>query len=80
MSIDIPRVQPIVTPPAAALNDDLRVQQTPRVDPVPAAGARPRVERRVVPDRRARQERRLAALDLRARQDRRIATRVDVDA
>jgi len=80
MSIDIPRVLPVVTPPAAALDDELRVKQSARVDPIPSDPGHPRVERRVVPDRRATTEQRRAALELRARRDRRTQGRIDVNA
>ena len=80
MSIDIPRVLPVVTPPAAALDDELRVKQSARVDPIPSDLGHPRVERRVVPDRRTSTEQRRAALELRARRDRRTKGRIDVNA
>ena len=80
MSIDIPRVLPIVTPPAAALDDELRVKQSTRVDPIPSDAGKPRVERRVVPERRTRTEQRRAALELRARRDRRTQRGIDVNA
>jgi hypothetical protein len=80
MSIDIPRVLPIVTPPAAALDDELRVKQSARIDPIPSEPGKPRVERRVVPERRTRTEQRRAALELRARRDRRTQRGIDVNA
>ncbi|MBP6382240.1 MAG: hypothetical protein KBG29_14215 [Pseudomonadales bacterium] len=80
MSIDIPRVLPVATPPAAALDDELRVKQSARVDPIPSDPGHPRVERRVVPERRTRTEQRRAALDLRARRDRRTQGRLDINA
>ena len=80
MSIDIPRVQPVVTPPAAALDDELRVKQSARVDPIPSDPGHPRIERRVVPERRVRTERRRPALELRAGRDRRAVGGIDVDA
>jgi len=80
MSIDIPRLQPVVTPTAAALDDELRVKRATRVEPLPSELAQPGVERRVVPERRSRAERRQGPLELRARRDRRAATRIDLNA
>lgn len=80
MSIDVPRLQPVVTPPGAVLDEELRVKRAARVEPIPSELAKPRVERRVVPERRTRAELRQAALELRARRDRRAGTRVDVNA
>lgn len=80
MPIDTPRIQPVVTPPSVALDDELRVRRgtaTPATKPEPEA---PLVERRVRSDRRKRREQRRGALELRSRRDRRAASRLDLDA
>lgn len=80
MPIDTPRIQPIVTPPAAALDEEPRVRRGAPTAPMKQEAERPVVERRGQTERRQRKEKRAPALELRARRDRRAASRVEFDA
>ncbi|MCG3169948.1 MAG: hypothetical protein CALGDGBN_01478 [Pseudomonadales bacterium] len=80
MPIDTPRIQPIVTPPAVALDDEVRVRRAAAAARLKAEPERPVVERRVQPERRQRRDKRNGPLELRARRDRRAASRVELDA
>ena len=70
MSIDIPRVQPIVTPRGAMDDDELRVRRAAREPRIPAELPHPSQDRRAVPERRRSAQKR-KSFELRDGQERR---------
>lgn len=78
MSIDIPRIQPVVTPPESSDDEELRVRRTTRGPRIPARLPHPEQDRRSNPDRRRSSRQRRDGFELRDGGERR--TRIDVDA
>jgi hypothetical protein len=80
MSIDIPRIQPVITPPEASHDDALMVHKTAPTQRIEEELGRAHLERRSQPERRRRRETR-GALDMRSGQQRRgnSGTVIDVE-
>jgi len=79
MSIDIPRIQPVITPPEASHDDALMVHKTAPTQRIEEELGRAHLERRSQPERRRRREARQGALDLRSGQQRRGSTGTHID-
>ncbi len=81
MAIEPPRIQPVMTPIGAVLDDELRVRRGASAPPPPKSDSgAPPLERRVQSERRKRRDARRGSVELRARRDRRAASRLDIDA
>ena len=79
MSIDIPRVIPVHTPQGLTDDELLRVSRAPRTERIPSNLGHAAVDRRVVLERRHRQDRRPHGLDIRGGAGRREGESVDID-
>ena len=78
MSIDIPRIQPIVTPRGAMDEDDIRVRRTAREPRIPAELPPPSRERRGMAQRRRSRDKRPKPFELRGGHERRSEVDTDV--
>lgn len=85
MSIDIPRLNPITTPPESVADPDLRVKRAVPEPKVPTGAIKPDPDRWDREERRQRRERRrkprtVRRLELRSGTDRRKGHIIDVEA
>ncbi|MBK6286534.1 MAG: hypothetical protein IPJ33_10395 [Gammaproteobacteria bacterium] len=78
MSIDIPRIQPVVTPPGAMDEEEIRVRRTAPEPRIPAELPQPSKERRGLLPRRRFREQRPEPFESRDGHERR--SKVDTDA